>query len=488
MLLADMFVVIALLTLCRSAGASEISPEGPLTGPYPWRRLFLDAMVVEESQGVKRVFHKAQKYAGNPIMVKDHPWEGVGPNTCAVIQEEGKFRMWYYGTYGGKSCYAESTDGIQWTKPNLGLIEYEGSTANNICDFKGGVVMRVRKPVSPQSQYVVFGARKASPCVAFSADGLNWRWDEGKFDLYKTSDVMNYFYDPYKERYVATYKTPNRRHRAVGLAYSENATDWYKPVEGAVFGADDYDPDGTQIYGMPVFPYQGLYIGMPWIYHARFFKYGEYTSPQRMYEAETDSPRFIDTQMAWSWNLISWNRTVKRKPFLELGAPGSWDCGMVLMRGAPIPVGDKLFFYYAATDRIHDVVKDVRCCIGIATLRLDGFCSLRARDKEGWVISRREVFKAPRVTLNAKTRQDGYVVAELLDRNNNVVEGFSREACIPFQGDSVNATLSWKSTEFPKEMLEPDKKIRFFFRNADLYSYLPEDIDTEQDTSNRKEH
>jgi len=421
-------------------------------------------------------------------MTKEHPWEGVGPKVGTIIHEEGRFRMWYSGTYGGKSCYAESEDGINWVRPTLGLVEFEGSKENNIYSEPGGSVMRVRKPKSAKYKWVIFGSRKNGPCMTFSSDCVNWRWDEAKEDLYKTSDVRNYFYDPYNERYVATYKTPNRRHRAVGIVYSENAMDWYKPVEGPVFGADDYDPDGTQIYGMPVFPYQGLYVGMPWIYHARFFKYGEYTSPKRMYEAETESPRIIDTQMAWSWNLISWNRTADRKPFLGLGKPGAWDCGMVLVRRAPIVMGDKLYFYYSATDRIHDVVKDVRCAIGLAFLRQDGFCSLRAGDREGTFISRREVFKTPRVTINAVTKPGGYVTAELLDRYDKVIKGFSKEECVPFEGDCATATLSWKTRKFSKKMLEPDKKIRFFMRKADLYSYLPEDIDTTIDTSNRKEH
>ena len=29
-------------------------------------------------------------------------------------------------------CYAESTDGIHWTKPDLGLVEWNGSRENNI--------------------------------------------------------------------------------------------------------------------------------------------------------------------------------------------------------------------------------------------------------------------------------------------------------------------------------------------------------------------
>ena len=35
-------------------------------------------------------------------------------------------------THREVTCYAESKDGITWTKPELGLFEFDGSKANNI--------------------------------------------------------------------------------------------------------------------------------------------------------------------------------------------------------------------------------------------------------------------------------------------------------------------------------------------------------------------
>jgi hypothetical protein len=91
------------------------------------------------------------------------------------------------------------------------------------------------------------------------------------------------------------------------------------------------------------------------------------------------------------------------------------------------------------------------------------------------------------VVINAKTGPYGYVAAELLDRDNNVPKGFSREDCVAFTGDSVRHVLEWKTKAFPAELLDADKKIRFYLKNADLYSYLPVDIDTDRDKGNRTE-
>lgn len=450
-----------------------------IAGKPPFRRLFLDAMVTEESHGLTRVFHSAEKHAGNPIITGDRSWEGWGPYLYGtVMQDGGKLKMWYscIGGDNGYTCYAESKDGITWAKPNLGIIDSKGSTANNIVGTMG--LPSVMKIGDKRWAMYSWGGGDRGPQVMFSEDGL--RWTGAKTKLFSSSDVVNFFYDPYRERYVSTYKIANRRHRATGLAVSSDGLEWTKPVEGPVFGADDLDPDASQVYGMPVFPYQGMYIGLPWIYHARWMKYGAYDSPNKMYEAQKGSPCTVDVQFAWSWNLIQWTRPPDRKPFIALGERLEWDWGMIYTARAPIVVGDKLYFYYGGCDNIHDV-EPVHCAIGLATLRLDGFCSMHAGTKEGWLISRREVFRMPRVTINALTGPTGYVVAELLDRNNSVIPGFSRMDCIPFKGDSVRGVIEWKTQSFPKKLIDADKKVRFFLKSADLYSYLPSDIDQSKD-------
>lgn len=37
------------------------------------------------------------------------------------------------------ACYAESKDGIHWTRPDLGLFEFNGSRNNNIIVIAGGL-------------------------------------------------------------------------------------------------------------------------------------------------------------------------------------------------------------------------------------------------------------------------------------------------------------------------------------------------------------
>lgn len=487
-----MLLLVTIMLVPNCSQAADKTPDrvyidpvkDPVAGGPPFRRLFLDATIVEQSESLTRQFHSAEKYKGNPVVKMEHKWEGWGPYLYGtVLQDQGKLRMWYscIGNGARHICYAESPDGIHWEKPKLGIFEYEGSKDNNIIR-QGNMpsVIKLKNPPSPDKKYALFcWGGDQGPFVSYSQDGIHFT-EVARDKLFKTSDVINFFFDPYHNRYVVTYKTANRRHRACGLAVSSDGLTWTKPIEGPVFGADDLDPDATQIYGMPVFPYQGLYIGTPWMYHSRFIKYGDYNA-DRMYEAQLDSSNLIDVQMAWSWNLISWNRTPDRKPFIALGRKPEFDWAMILTSTTPVVLNDKLYFYYGAFDRPHDAYEGITGSVGLATLRLDGFCSMQAEDKEGWFISRREVFKTPKVAVNAKTAQNGYVTAEIYDRNNNVVKGFSRTDCVPFTGDSVHGVIEWKTKSFPSDFTTKDKKIKFYLQNAEMYSYLPSDVDKEQD-------
>ena len=61
--------------------------------------------------------------------------------------------MWYIaennldGPREYRVCYAESRDGVHWERPALGLIEYNGSTANNLVDLLGGASGIVALPM-----------------------------------------------------------------------------------------------------------------------------------------------------------------------------------------------------------------------------------------------------------------------------------------------------------------------------------------------------
>lgn len=114
-----------------------------------------------------------------------------------VIRIDDIFHMWYNGNYGPLAnwigyerrdcciCYATSSDGTTWEKPNLGLVEFNGSKKNNIVDFDSSLlwstcaVLYDPEDPDPQRRFKMAyegGLPKGlgQLCVAFSPDGLRW--------------------------------------------------------------------------------------------------------------------------------------------------------------------------------------------------------------------------------------------------------------------------------------------------------------------------
>ena len=103
------------------------------------RVLFVDDADIRDVQGLDRVIHPARKHDENPVVRPEHPWERELLLGGTVRKEGDLYRMWYQShmpipiarTY--VNLYAESQDGVHWTKPVLGRYEdFDGSLNNNI--------------------------------------------------------------------------------------------------------------------------------------------------------------------------------------------------------------------------------------------------------------------------------------------------------------------------------------------------------------------
>ena len=101
------------------------------------RELFVDRYLIDKLDGARLKLH-TRRDAGK-VFVLDRPWEGFGGYPTG-IQNDGKFQFYYRGKTGmtnagnpdETTCYAESTDSIHWTRPNLGLFEVHGTRENNV--------------------------------------------------------------------------------------------------------------------------------------------------------------------------------------------------------------------------------------------------------------------------------------------------------------------------------------------------------------------
>ena len=103
------------------------------------------------------------------VMTFDQPWDGNANDFFTILKDDGFYRMYYEvwslfdpavrngGITDIHVCYAESTDGIHWERPSLGISEYEGSTDNNIIMMNipdNIVVMKDKNPAClPEHRY-----------------------------------------------------------------------------------------------------------------------------------------------------------------------------------------------------------------------------------------------------------------------------------------------------------------------------------------------
>ena len=107
-----------------------------------------------------------------------------------------------------RNAYAESTDGLTWTKPNLGLVEYKGSKENNLAE---GNAATYNPDAPPERRYASLGFKQGVPnetmgyYIKFSSDGLSWKHGPDKPALLD-GDVCNLAFDPVKKLYLATVK------------------------------------------------------------------------------------------------------------------------------------------------------------------------------------------------------------------------------------------------------------------------------------------
>ena len=102
------------------------------------RQLFVDDHVIQDSDGVRRILHTPERR--NTILRGDRPWDEASVAFMSILEDDGVYRGYYRCDHQDSSrapnprhtAYAESADGITWTKPSLGLVDFQGSKDNNL--------------------------------------------------------------------------------------------------------------------------------------------------------------------------------------------------------------------------------------------------------------------------------------------------------------------------------------------------------------------
>jgi hypothetical protein len=465
------------------------------------RQLFLDDFILGDLNRVTRVIHQPRKH-GPAVIAADQPSDGQAiqirdaPSWDAETQ---RWKVWYMrfgddGNGAGGSGYAESKDGIHWEKPTLGLVEIEGSRQNNVVMVKDDpraftqhVLIDPHAP--PDRRYKgMIGPRGRQPIV--SADGFTFT--KLNVPAIPSQDESHLNWDQSIGQYILTVKHGGPFGRSVYLSLSRDFEHWTKPE--LIYHADTHDqelgakylrevqanprlwrptidrPDeyNAEIYNMAVFRYEGLYIGLP-----NYFESSGRIPPPRGNQDGINSPK-----LASSRDLRSWTRVGDRSHFIPISemSPGLLDTGQIMASSHPILRGDELWFYYSGIDVRHRpniprVIDEYRGAIYLATLRRDGFVSLRAEEAGGMVLTRPLALEGQGLRINAVAA--GEIRAEITGRDGRPLPGWDAEKCLPVTGDQLQAELRWRGREL-SELSGQTVRVRFLLDRADLYSFWVE--------------
>jgi hypothetical protein len=176
------------------------------------------------------------------------------------------------------------------------------------------------------------------------------------------------------------------------------------------------------------------------------------------------------------------------RPLIPRGGEGSCDEFDIEMPTQPLVVGDELRFYYGSMRVHHDWwimphderpdVEEARnpeisgdghhLCL--ATMRLDGYVSLDATVREGWIVTKPIFSTGDSLVINGRCNENGYIDVEIMDTWNNVWQEYSRDNCETFTGDAVSHAVKWSGRETVSQV-PGAVKLKFYLRNAELYSF-----------------
>lgn len=428
-----------------------------------------------------------------PVLVADRPWESMSNGWGTLLIEDGRWRLWYEAwdehyrdDFDGRLCYAESRDGVTWEKPDLGLVEYAGSRANNIvfdgrmsgAGFHGhGLFV---DPVSPpEARYrLIFmaGLRRwdqpqswyplCPMSFAYSADGLRWHWGlpgaqswlNPPFLPFGSDTQTVVRWDEARRQYVGYFRTWEPAFgRTIGRATTSDFGRWPHPE--TILAADEQDPFGTDLYNNAASLYR-----VPGDEGHFFFI--------SCYDHESDT---LGVQVATSRDGRQYKRLC-RDAFVAPGA--AFDRGGIYMCPGIHRAGDELVMLYHGVPYKHNEASPgkARHAGSYVALRFprDRIQGLHAPDVfECSLPLERTAAGDVHVTLNANVTPGGCIRAGILPAKHEqaYLPGFSPTDCTPVTGDGVALPLRWTTGACPPHPAAEPLELRVRLERATLFSY-----------------
>ncbi len=527
---ANLLLAGVLLFLPTTAQSAAPSPSVRDIGHT--KQCFIDSSLVDSSRGVSLNMNSPRR-DGHPLIVPDQPWEKDSHFSAypSVLKDGGKVRLWYGllhmtgpGPYDHdwRVCYAESDDGLHFTKPILNLHEVAGSKANNVVlpGPIGGCSVWIDPKAPPEHRYKT--QAKAYPTGQFqmhsSPDGLHWNpfellnpgsggWDTQSI-IFRDAKIGRYVL--FTRRWVRL-QPRERSYRTVRRLESDDLKGWDN--KSVALEADKIDlathttstgQPPVDYYGAAVFPYEDTYIMLAQAFWHWQDRPGQLRDALPMHVERQPGPRIpavsagirdesrslaasasrkglgpsaFDVRLLVSRDGKQFQRVGQRKPFMAIGPEGAFDSRFVWVAPNPVRMGDELWIYYFGDNRDHDSNIDPlaggqhRTGIGRAVLRLDGFVSADADYTGGELTTPPLRFSGKRLELNLDTSGGGSAEAEVLDADGKPLAGFARADAIAINGNSVRMPVRWRNGDDVSPLAGKPVRLRFHLRDCKLYAF-----------------
>ena len=433
-----------------------------------------------------------------------------------LLKAEDGYRMYYVGWQKGgisRLLVLTSPDGMTWTRPNLGIHSYNGSTDNNIVmdveDFRDNMfIFRDTNPACPKDEWYKAVCRGTAECedgvrreglwCLVSEDGYRFRrshlmtvkgvfdtmntafWDGSRYVCY----IRNYHNIPperisggmdtngvwdLNERKIPT-EDMNKGIRVIRVMYSDDFKNWTEPKLLQFRDGEDIPLYTNVISQYDRAPH--VRIGFPTRYCERpgwSPNFEQLSGVENRREAvfNTSHPReglaITDCIFMWSRDGENWDRSLEAFMTPGYEHDHNWVYGDCYPSYGFLDTGDEtLSLYTIDYHRSYDAVSPMNRY----EIRKDGFACYRAGGKEAGLVTKPLTFTGSRLHLNFASSAFGYIYAEVLDVDGNPISGKSFEIF----GDTIDREIFFADgTDFSQFANRP-VRLRFTMRDAKLFS------------------
>ena len=466
-----------------------------------------DFLVARLGEGARLCLH--HPVPREAVLVTDKPWEGCMGGFPTVIEEAGRFRLYYRGWQidlnhfdGGNAarpptmCLAESTDGVHWERVPVDTFDYQGIRRNNIIWMGAGDDLWGMHGFSPfidtnpgclpgQRWKAVGGGWTQSHKGLYlmtSPDGVRWSLAGDKPFLagYALDSHNTVLWSPSEGCYRAFFRHWTEGSYAGGrnimTATSPDLTNWSKAVELSYPGSPF-----AQLYDNNVAPYlraPHLWLGFPTRYIERPWSPSIEDLPELEHRClrSKASPRYgtalTEPLFMSSRDGVTFRRWEEAFIRPGLRAEGNWTYGDnylawgMLETDSDQPGGGKELSFYA----VEHYWRGESTMLRRYTLRMDGFVSVNAPMAGGELVMKPVVFTGSRLSLNISTSAAGSAQVGIDDADGHPIPGFAVDDCWGIIGDTLDYTVRWKQGTDVGALSGRPVRLRFRLHDADLYS------------------